>query len=132
MGGHKDDLEYAFEKPVISVSLGLPGIFLLGGLTKEEKPTPILVRDGDCMVMGGGSRLRFHGLAKVLGNDVKLPVVDEGLRTAGLAFGGEGGEGGGEEESGQVVKYLEEHRINVNVRQVLPDGVSRIDEVNDG
>jgi hypothetical protein len=49
-----------------------------------------------------------------------------------LGFVGVGGWGGGEEESGQVVKYLEEHRINVNVRQVLPDGVSRIDEVNDG
>ena len=43
MGGHQDDLELTFDKPVVSISLGLPAIFLLGGATKNDTPIPILV-----------------------------------------------------------------------------------------
>jgi len=46
MGGHLDDLELTLGPPVLSVSLGLPAIFLLGGATKDVKPTSILVRPG--------------------------------------------------------------------------------------
>ena len=127
MGGHQDDLELTFDKPVVSMSFGLPGIFLLGGLTKNEKPTPILVRDGDCMVMGGGSRLRFHGLAKVLGKDVRLP---ESVRGEGRRVDLEEEEMPRfQEERVQVWRFLESHRININVRQVLPDGCDSIGDV---
>jgi len=67
MGGHRDDLEYALDKPVVSMSLGLPAMFLLGGNTKESAPVlPILVRPGDVMILGGAARLNYHGMAKVL------------------------------------------------------------------
>ena len=38
MGGHRDDLEDkdAMDKPIVSLSLGLSGIFVLGGPTKDE------------------------------------------------------------------------------------------------
>jgi alkylated DNA repair protein alkB family protein 1 len=47
MGGHKDDLEPALDKPLITFSMGRPAIFLLGGATREDTPVvPILVRPG--------------------------------------------------------------------------------------
>lgn len=35
MGGHKDDLELDHSQPVISISIGLPAVFLLGGDSKN-------------------------------------------------------------------------------------------------
>eukprot|EP00957_Ditylum_brightwellii_P174320 13271547-Ditylum_brightwellii.AAC.1 len=66
MGGHRDDLEYDFSKPVISISLGLPSIFLLGGKDRNNYAVPILVRPGDVMVLGGDCRLHYHGMARVV------------------------------------------------------------------
>ncbi|GMH62482.1 hypothetical protein TrLO_g2969 [Triparma laevis f. longispina] len=134
MGGHQDDLEFTFDKPVISLSMGLPAIFLLGGNTKDETPTPILVRSGDVMIMSGDSRLRFHGMCKILtneGSDFTLPEVDEGLvcsedeQITHFEVGGDFVEPE-EEEKEKVEEFLKTHRINVNVRQVLPDGQDRI------
>ena len=66
MGGHKDDAELTTDHPVVSISIGCPCIFLLGGLNKEERPLPILLRSGDVLFMGVNSRLRYHGVPKVL------------------------------------------------------------------
>jgi alkylated DNA repair protein alkB family protein 1 len=67
MGGHRDDLEMALDKPLISLSLGRPAIFLLGGHCKDDGPViPIWVRPGDVMILGGNSRVRYHGMARLL------------------------------------------------------------------
>jgi hypothetical protein len=65
MGGHVDDGEEAHECPVVSFSLGPPCIFLLGGVTKDVAPVPLLLRSGDVLVLGGESRLKYHGIPKV-------------------------------------------------------------------
>lgn len=65
MGGHQDDAEKTTDHPVISISIGCPCVFLLGGNNKEEAPLPILLRSGDILFMGGNSRLRYHGVPKV-------------------------------------------------------------------
>lgn len=65
MGGHQDDGEEALLSPVVSLSIGPPACFLLGGLNKDEDPTAIILRSGDVLVLGGESRLRFHGVPKV-------------------------------------------------------------------
>jgi DNA alkylation damage repair protein AlkB len=65
MGGHVDDGEEATECPVVSLSLGPPCVFLLGGRTKEETPAAVLLRSGDVLVLGGAARLKFHGVPKV-------------------------------------------------------------------
>ncbi|GMH94800.1 hypothetical protein TrVE_jg9940 [Triparma verrucosa] len=137
MGGHQDDLELTFTKPVISLSMGLPCIFLLGGLDKSEPPCPILVRNGDVMIMGGESRLRFHGMCRVLvhgseGEMVSLPPVDEDLicqedkQIKELEEEEVPGQEMESEEREGVEEFLKTHRINVNVRQVLPDGQESI------
>jgi alkylated DNA repair dioxygenase AlkB len=67
MGGHRDDLELALDKPIVSVSLGRAAVFLLGGHDKDDCPViPIWVRPGDVMILGGKSRLRYHGMARLL------------------------------------------------------------------
>lgn len=65
MGGHQDDAELSKDHPIVSLSLGCPCVFLLGGLTKEEAPLPIILRSGDAIVFGGSSRLRYHGVPKI-------------------------------------------------------------------
>ena len=97
MGGHRDDLEDpdAMDKPIVSMSLGLPGIFVLGGPTKDEyeddctndvtetehnvknavSPHPIraiMLRPGDVLIMGGASRLNYHCMARVLPHEAAL------------------------------------------------------------
>jgi DNA oxidative demethylase len=70
MGVHQDKDESAASiaagAPIVSVSLGDAARFVVGGLTRKERPSPIVLRSGDVLVMGGPSRLRFHGVTRIL------------------------------------------------------------------
>jgi alkylated DNA repair protein alkB family protein 1 len=70
LGGHQDDVESDLSLPLVTVSLGAPGIFLLGGRSREDVPTAILLRAGDCMILSGNSRGYFHGVPSVLSNEL--------------------------------------------------------------
>ncbi len=59
---HQDKNENDFAEPIVSVSLGLPAIFLFGGLERSDKTSRIAVSHGDVIVWGGPSRLRYHGV----------------------------------------------------------------------
>ena len=59
---HQDRNERDFNQPIVSVSLGLPAIFLWGGKTRAHKPQRIPLIHGDVMVWGGPDRLTFHGV----------------------------------------------------------------------
>lgn len=59
---HQDRNERDFDQPIVSVSLGLPAIFLWGGKTRAEKVRRIPLTHGDVVVWGGPDRLRFHGV----------------------------------------------------------------------
>ncbi len=59
---HQDRDERDLGAPIVSVSLGLPAIFLFGGLRRADKAQRTLLRHGDVVVWGGPSRLRFHGV----------------------------------------------------------------------
>jgi DNA oxidative demethylase len=63
MSLHQDKDEHDFGAPIVSVSLGLPAIFLFGGLTRADKPQRFRLEHGDIAVWGGPARLRFHGVA---------------------------------------------------------------------
>jgi alkylated DNA repair protein (DNA oxidative demethylase) len=52
-----------FSAPIVSVSLGLPAVFLFGGLQRKDKTTRWPLLHGDVVVWGGPSRLAFHGVA---------------------------------------------------------------------
>jgi len=60
---HQDRDEGSFGHPIVSLSLGLPATFLLGGLKRSDKVMRVPVSHGDVVVWGGPARLRYHGVA---------------------------------------------------------------------
>lgn len=64
---HQDRDERDFSAPIVSVSLGLPAVFLFGGERRADRPQRVSLAHGDVVVWGGPARLRFHGV---------LPLAD--------------------------------------------------------
>ncbi len=62
MSLHQDKNERDFKQPIVSVSLGVPAMFLFGGMRREEKAMRIPLAHGDVVVWGGAARLRYHGV----------------------------------------------------------------------
>jgi alkylated DNA repair protein (DNA oxidative demethylase) len=62
---HQDRDEADFSAPIVSVSLGLPAVFLWGGKARSEKPARLELVSGDVVVFGGAGRLNFHGILPV-------------------------------------------------------------------
>jgi alkylated DNA repair protein (DNA oxidative demethylase) len=60
---HQDKDERDLAQPIVSVSLGLPAVFLFGGARRADRPARVRLAHGDVVVWGGASRLRFHGVA---------------------------------------------------------------------
>jgi alkylated DNA repair protein (DNA oxidative demethylase) len=63
MSLHQDKDETDFAAPIVSVSLGLPAIFLFGGSKRSDRPRRFRLEHGDIAVWGGPTRLAFHGVA---------------------------------------------------------------------
>ena len=59
---HQDRDEQDFGAPIVSVSLGVPAMFLWGGGTRAQRPRRVLLAHGDVVVWGGPARLNFHGI----------------------------------------------------------------------
>ncbi len=59
---HQDKDEHDFDQPIVSVSLGLPVIFLFGGMKRSDPAVRIPLLHGDVVVWGGPARLRYHGV----------------------------------------------------------------------
>jgi alkylated DNA repair protein (DNA oxidative demethylase) len=59
---HQDRNERDFGAPIVSVSLGIPAVFLFGGLRRSDKSMRVPLAHGDVVVWGGPARLRHHGV----------------------------------------------------------------------
>jgi alkylated DNA repair protein (DNA oxidative demethylase) len=59
---HQDRNERDMRQPIVSVSLGLPAIFLFGGDSRAASTRPIALAHGDVVVFGGPARLAYHGV----------------------------------------------------------------------
>jgi alkylated DNA repair protein (DNA oxidative demethylase) len=59
---HQDKDERDFGAPIVSVSLGLPAIFLFGGDSRKDKQRRVPLQHGDVVVWGGSARLHHHGV----------------------------------------------------------------------
>jgi len=70
MGLHQDKDEspasLAEGAPVVSFSIGDTARFLFGGLKRKDPVEPLLLESGDAFVFGGPSRLRHHGVTRIL------------------------------------------------------------------
>ncbi|UXY15309.1 DNA oxidative demethylase AlkB [Chitiniphilus purpureus] len=60
---HQDRNERDFAHPIVSISLGLPAVFLFGGAARSDKPRRFRLEHGDVAVWGGATRLAYHGIA---------------------------------------------------------------------
>ena len=60
---HQDKNEQDLHSPIVSVSLGLPAVFLFGGLSRKDRPRRLFLENGDVAVWGGPARLAYHGVA---------------------------------------------------------------------
>jgi alkylated DNA repair protein (DNA oxidative demethylase) len=59
---HQDRNERDFRAPIVSVSLGIPAVFLFGGAKRADTTARVPLEHGDVVVWGGAARLRYHGV----------------------------------------------------------------------
>lgn len=78
MGLHQDKDEEDFAAPVVSISLGDTAVFRFGRTTRGGKTSTLKLASGDVLVMGGESRLCFHGIDRV--NVGTSTLLNEGGR----------------------------------------------------
>jgi alkylated DNA repair protein (DNA oxidative demethylase) len=69
---HQDRDERDLGAPIVSVSLGLPAVFLFGSLHRADRPARVRLAHGDVVVWGGPARLAFHGVAPLADGDHPL------------------------------------------------------------
>ncbi|KAJ2163115.1 hypothetical protein GGF46_000044 [Coemansia sp. RSA 552] len=110
MAGHVDKTEDSMDAPLISLSVGLACVYLIGGPTRDTEPTPLLLRSGDVLAMCGESRLAFHGVPRVLPDTAPAYLVapEAGDQDTGAE---------GYPPWRHFAEYLETHRINCNARK---------------
>jgi DNA oxidative demethylase len=72
---HQDKNEQDFDQPIVSVSLGIPAVFLFGGLNRADKAIRVQLTHGDVVVWGGPARLRYHGVLPL--NEGRHPLVGD-------------------------------------------------------
>jgi DNA oxidative demethylase len=65
MGTHRDYDERDLRQPIVSVSIGLPAVFLWYGATRKGSPRRVPVEDGDVLVWGGSARAGYHGVRRL-------------------------------------------------------------------
>ncbi|XP_023935507.2 nucleic acid dioxygenase ALKBH1 [Bicyclus anynana] len=128
LSAHIDYSECDLEAPLFSFSFGQSAIFLVGGHNKSIKPSAILLNSGDILVMSKETRLCYHAVPKILPaskqpwnegstsiieKGVNFKFVDETELILGMKKNIE------DKEWSKFNSYVEESRININVRQVL-------------
>ena len=65
MGAHIDKDEQATDAPVVSISLGDPAMFRMGGPARGGPTQGIKLFSGDVVVMAGESRRCYHSVSRI-------------------------------------------------------------------
>jgi DNA oxidative demethylase len=74
MGLHQDRDEAALDAPVVSISLGDSCLFRFGGEQRKGPTKSVRLHSGDVVLIGGASRLCFHGVDRIMaGSSTLLP-----------------------------------------------------------
>ena len=73
MGLHQDRDERELSAPVVSLSLGDPALFRIGGLTRNAPTRSFRIESGDALTFGGPARLAFHGVDRIIVGSTLLP-----------------------------------------------------------
>jgi DNA oxidative demethylase len=72
MGLHRDADEKDFAWPVLSISLGDPAVFRIGGRERSDPTTSVPLESGDVVVFGGDARLAYHGIDRIRAGGSRL------------------------------------------------------------
>jgi DNA oxidative demethylase len=72
MGLHQDRDEEDHVTAVVSVSLGDPCLFRYGGTKRADPTRSVRLSSGDVVVIGGASRLCFHGVDRIYPGETTL------------------------------------------------------------
>ena len=72
MGLHQDSDEGDFSAPVVSISLGDDALYRYGGQSRNDPTKSVKLHSGDVVVLGGPSRLAFHGVDRIFGGSSAL------------------------------------------------------------
>lgn len=77
MGLHRDEDEQEFTAPVVSISLGDDCRFRVGGTERGGPTRSIRLRSGDIIILGGETRLAYHGVDRIYPgtSTLTLPVT---------------------------------------------------------
>ncbi len=74
MGQHRDADEADFSWPVLSISLGDPALFRMGGASRKDPTVSLELQSGDVVIFGGPARLAYHGIDRIrFGGSTLLP-----------------------------------------------------------
>jgi len=65
MGMHRDADEADFGWPVLSISLGDPAVFRIGGQARSDPTSSVLLESGDVVTFGGAARRAYHGIDRI-------------------------------------------------------------------
>uniref|UniRef100_A0AC34RHQ6 Fe2OG dioxygenase domain-containing protein n=1 Tax=Panagrolaimus sp. JU765 TaxID=591449 RepID=A0AC34RHQ6_9BILA len=96
---HVDRSEKALDKALVSISFGQSAIYLSGGLSPDDDVDAIMLHSGDLIVMSGEQRLVWHAVPRIL----KTRTFELGHKP--------------NKQDVQFLNYINEHRINVTLRQ---------------
>lgn len=114
LAGHTDHSEMNVTAPLFSISFGQTAVFLIGGLRQEDPANAIFLRSGDVIIMSRNSRLRYHGVPRILPAS-EAPWDDDCKDSReSPAYN--------LDDWRKARTYIAEARINMNVRQVLKPG----------
>lgn len=105
LGGHLDDMEKDWSKPIVSMSLGCKAIFLIGGSSRDQIPLAMFLRSGDVILMEGAARECFHGVPRIF-TDKEHSEISEV-------------ESSFSSDEGDLLEYIRVSRVNINIRQVF-------------
>ena len=64
-----DFLDYQVA-PIITISLGCPGVFLLGLGERDEECVEVLLEHGDVCILDGQNRSSFHAVPRIIDLDL--------------------------------------------------------------
>ncbi|XP_059656664.1 alpha-ketoglutarate-dependent dioxygenase alkB [Cornus florida] len=106
LGGHLDDMEADWSKPIVSMSLGCKAIFLLGGKSRQDTPFAIFLRSGDVVLMAGEARECFHGVPRIFTDEENAEIIHLEQQFSC-------------EDDLCFLEYIRNSRININIRQVF-------------
>ncbi|KAJ2005083.1 hypothetical protein GGI04_002382 [Coemansia thaxteri] len=110
MAGHVDKTEEKMDAPLISFSIGLSCIYLIGSAIRDTEPTALMLRSGDVLAMCGESRMAYHGVPRVFAGTspefLSCPAAGDQDKAAEMY-----------PEWHYFARYLSRHRINCNARK---------------